>query len=338
MCGIAGLYSRDGGPVDVAPLDRLIGALAHRGPDGHGTHVDAEVGLAHRRLSILDPTEAGAQPMRRGAVVLVHNGEIYNYLELGDELRALGEVITSGSDTEVILAAYDRWGPDAVARFNGMFAFALWDGARRRLVLARDRMGVKPMYLRRTRRTLAFASEPMAFVTAAALDPDDAWIPEPHLGVVHDFLTQGWTDHSRDTFLDGVTALPAAHLLIVEDGRERLVRYWDTPPLADDGRPTTRNADRARDDALVDEFRATFEILRPPAAAFRRPARLVPVGRPRLVVDRHDRGAAAWRWTTGRRTSRHREWASTRAFRGMGSTSRGSPRSSRTRPASRSYA
>ena len=141
MCGIAGLVSRDGGPVDVAPLDRLIGALAHRGPDGHGTHVDAEVGLAHRRLSILDPTEAGAQPMRRGANVLIHNGEVYNYLELADELRALGEVITSGSDTEVILAAYDRWGPDAVARFNGMFAFALWDRSERKLHLARDRAG-----------------------------------------------------------------------------------------------------------------------------------------------------------------------------------------------------
>jgi asparagine synthase (glutamine-hydrolysing) len=259
MCGIAGLYSRDRSPIDVAPLERLIGALAHRGPDGHGTHEGDGVRLAHRRLSILDPTEAGAQPMRRGATVLVHNGEVYNYLELGDELRGLGEVITSGTDTEVILAAYNRWGPDAVARFNGMFAFALWDGARRRLVLARDRMGVKPMYLRRTRRTLAFASEPMAFVTAAALDSDDAWIPEPNLGAVHDFLTQGWTDHSRDTFLDGVTALPAAHLLIVEDGREQLVRYWDTPPLTDDSRPITRGVDRTRDDALVDEFRTTFE-------------------------------------------------------------------------------
>ena len=259
MCGIAGVCSRDGSPIDSAPFERLMGALAHRGPDGTGVHCDGGIGLGHRRLSILDPSDAGAQPMHRGATVLVHNGEVYNYLELAAELRDLGEVITSGTDTEVILAAYARWGLAAVSRFNGMFAFALWDAPRNRLVLARDRMGVKPMYLRRSRRTLAFASEPRAFVAGGALDADDAWLPEPQLGVVHDFLARGWTDHSAETFLDGVTSLPPAHLLVVEDGNERLVRYWDPPPLADDARPEARAADRERDESLVDEFRATFD-------------------------------------------------------------------------------
>ncbi len=109
--------------------------------------------------------------------LLVHNGEVYNYLELAAELRDLGEQITTGTDTEVILAAYDRWGLDAVSRFNGIFAFGLWDGERQRLLLARDRMGVKPLYLRRTRRSLAFASEPTAFIAGSALDSDDCMGP-----------------------------------------------------------------------------------------------------------------------------------------------------------------
>ena len=178
----------------------MVDALAHRGPDGSGVHASGQIGLGHRRLSILDPTEAGAQPMRRGGTLLVHNGEIYNFLEFADELRDQGEAIVTGTDTEVILAAYRVWGPDAVQRFNGMFAFALWDDDRRRLLVARDRMGIKPLYLRRTPHTLAFASEPMAFVAAGPLEPGDPWTPRPHPGVVHDFLSRGWTDHSSATF------------------------------------------------------------------------------------------------------------------------------------------
>ena len=259
MCGIAGILALDGGPVDSRPLERMVDAIGHRGPDGSGIHVAPEIGLGHRRLSILDPSEAGAQPMFRGRNVLVHNGEVYNYLELAAELREQGEQFTTGTDTEVILAAYNVWGVDAISRFNGMFAFALWDDERRRLLLARDRMGVKPLYLRRTRRSLAFASEPPAFIAGGALDAEDGWRPEPNLGVVHDFLARGWTEHSTATFLDGVTALASAHLLVVEPGRERQIRYWGPPTLADDDRAAVRGADRKRDDALVEQFRDTFD-------------------------------------------------------------------------------
>ncbi len=259
MCGIAGVIRIDGAPVDPQPVSRMIDAMCHRGPDGIGTHFAPGVGLGHLRLSILDPTDAGAQPMVRGPHVLIHNGEVYNYLELADELRARGEEFTTGTDTEVMLAAYRVWGPDAVARFNGMFAFALWDEERRRLLLARDRMGVKPMYLRRTARSVAFASEPTAFVAAGPLDADDGWLPRPHLGAVHDFLARGWTEHSDATFLDGVTALPSAHLMLIDAGGERLVRYWAKPPLADDARPAVRGTDRRRDLDLVEEFRSTFD-------------------------------------------------------------------------------
>jgi asparagine synthase (glutamine-hydrolysing) len=259
MCGIAGTLRLDGDAADPRPVDRLIEAMAHRGPDGRGTCLDGSIALGHLRLSILDPTPAGAQPMSRAGTVLIHNGEVYNYLELAEELTALGARITSGTDTEVILAAYDAWGIDAVRRFNGMFAFALWDRPRQRLVLARDRMGVKPLYLRQTARSLVFASEVGAFARAYPVDASDVWKPEPHLPAVHDFLARGRTDHSDATFLDGVTALPAAHLLVVEGGEQRLVRYWGPPALADDDRPFVAGRDRARDDELVEEFRTTFD-------------------------------------------------------------------------------
>lgn len=259
MCGIAGIVSLNGDPVDEHQIRAMLDAMAHRGPDGRGQYCRDGVALGHLRLSILDPTPAGAQPMVRGPDVLIHNGEVYNYVELAAELRALGERIETGTDTEVILAAYRRWGVDAVRRFNGMFAFALWDSQRRRLLLARDRMGVKPLYLRRTARSVVFASEPPAFLAARPVDDGDAWQPEPHPGAVHDFLARHRVDHSTATFLQGVTSLPPAHILLVEDGVERLVRYWGPPALSDDDRPAVRGTDSRRDDALIEEFRDRFD-------------------------------------------------------------------------------
>jgi asparagine synthase (glutamine-hydrolysing) len=259
VCGIAGIVTLDGSPIDRGSLERMVDALAHRGPDGRGVHVDGTIGLGHRRLSILDPTPAGAQPMFRSRSVLIHNGEVYNYLELAAELRGQGEHIDTATDTEVMLAAYRAWGVDAISRFNGMFAFALWDAEQRRLILARDRMGVKPLYIRRTGHSLAFASEIKALVAGRPMDTSDGWRPEPHLGAINDFLARGATDHSTVTFLQGVTALPSSHFIIVEDGAERQIRYWGPPPLADDDRPTVRGTDGERDRRLVEDFQATFD-------------------------------------------------------------------------------
>ena len=152
--------------------------------------------------------------------------------------------------------ASGAWTP--IARFNGMFAFALWDAARNRLVLARDRMGVKPLYIRRTGRSIVFASEIGALLVGRPADPADTWRPEPHRGAVHDFLARGKVDHSMTTFVDEVTALQPGHCLVVEGGVERTIRYWGPPQLADDARATVSGADLARDEALVDEFRALF--------------------------------------------------------------------------------
>lgn len=259
MCGIAGINCRDGSPVNEPSLKRMVAALLHRGPDGHGCHVSGPIGLGHTRLSILDPSTAGRQPMLRDRNVLVHNGEIYNYLELAAELRTLGESIETTTDTEMILVAYRVWGISAISRFNGMFAFALWDEDRKRLILARDRMGVKPLYIRRTAHTLAFASEPAALLAGAPIDKEDTFTPEPHLGAVRDFLVRGLIDHSSQSFFDGVVSLAPGHLLVVDGETERTIRYWQPPALGDDARCVVTGTDLKRDRERVEEFAGLFD-------------------------------------------------------------------------------
>ncbi|HEX2544608.1 MAG TPA: asparagine synthase (glutamine-hydrolyzing) [Ramlibacter sp.] len=161
MCGIAGVLRTDGGSVELATLQRMAAAVAHRGPDGEGFFQDGPLGLAHRRLAVIDLSERGAQPMHSadGRYVLTYNGEIYNYRELRGELEKLGHSFRSASDSEVLINAWAQWGAGALPRFNGMFAFALWDRRERKLVLARDRYGIKPLYWRCDAEGVAFGSE-----------------------------------------------------------------------------------------------------------------------------------------------------------------------------------
>jgi asparagine synthase (glutamine-hydrolysing) len=258
MCGIAAIHSLDGSPALRGALDRLMPCLAHRGPDGRGLDVDGPTALGHWRLSILDPTDVGAQPMERDGIRLIHNGEVYNYLELRDELAAAGLTFTTETDTEMIIAAYRCWGLDAFSRFNGMWAMILWDPERRRLVASRDRLGVKPLYFRRTPRAILFASEVQALARTASVHDGDTWRPGPDVRAVRDFLERGLSDHSAATFVAGVESLPAGHHLVVEDGAARTVRYWSPPALSEDARPTSA-ATRDGDARLVEEFRATFD-------------------------------------------------------------------------------
>ncbi|TME05241.1 MAG: asparagine synthetase B, partial [Chloroflexi bacterium] len=142
MCGICGVVQLNGEPVQAATLDRMNQEIAHRGPDGHGAWIDGPVGLAHRRLAIIDLTETGRQPMRNedGSVLVTYSGEIYNFRELRAELEATGRhTFHSQSDTEVLVHGYEEWGEESVCKLNGHFAYALWDSRRRRLFLARDR-------------------------------------------------------------------------------------------------------------------------------------------------------------------------------------------------------
>jgi asparagine synthase (glutamine-hydrolysing) len=172
MCGIAGIFNRNGEPVSQVILRKMTDAIAHRGPDGEGFYVDSFLGLGHRRLAILDLSPAGHQPMatEEGNYVVTYNGEIYNYQELRVELESLGHRFRSKSDTEVLLHAYAQWGPECVRRFNGMFAFALWDRTRQELFLARDRYGIKPLYYVFAGPVLVFASEQKAILSHPSVE------------------------------------------------------------------------------------------------------------------------------------------------------------------------
>ena len=223
MCGIAGIVSLSGVPVDglerkLAVMSRL---LAHRGPDGEDTSVLAcgTAGLAHRRLAIIDLSEAAAQPMHAGnGTALVHNGEIYNYLELRDELAPRWR-FRSQSDTETILAAYETHGTDLLDHLRGMFAFALWDERKRRLFCARDRFGIKPFYYTVVGDTLYFASEAKAllpFVPEIATNP----------AALAEYLVFQYT-LGEHTLFQGIHQLMPGHALVAENGTLRTWRYWD---------------------------------------------------------------------------------------------------------------
>jgi asparagine synthase (glutamine-hydrolysing) len=219
MCGIAGLFHCGTiKPVDPARVERMSDALAHRGPDGSGVWTAPGVGLGHRRLSIID-LAGSLQPMHSadGRAVLVYNGEIYNYRELRRELASLGAQFRTEGDSEVILAAWQQWGADCLRRFNGMFAFAIYDCVRRELFLARDRLGVKPLYMAPlSDGSLAFASELKGLLAHPLLRRE----VDPL--AIEDYLTWGYVPDHR-SILKGVEKLPAGHY--------RVLRH-DTPPAA----------------------------------------------------------------------------------------------------------
>ncbi|HEX6966019.1 MAG TPA: asparagine synthase (glutamine-hydrolyzing) [Gemmatimonadaceae bacterium] len=220
MCGIAGLFGRGWEP---AQLDAMIARQRHRGPDASGTYADPSglAALGHNRLSIIDLSDAGAQPMfsHDGRLCIVFNGEIYNYLELRAELHDYP--FRSRSDTEVVLAAYERWGEACLDRFVGMFAFLIWDTREQRLFAARDRFGVKPMYYhQRPDGSLAIASEIGTLRTGGVpMEPDEVtWAT---------YLVHGIHEHTARTFWRGVQALPAGHKLTWRDGQLRIAKWYD---------------------------------------------------------------------------------------------------------------
>lgn len=178
MCGIAGIYNYGtNAPADPLLLSTMTDAVAHRGPDGSGAFIDGALGLGHRRLAILDPSPRGAQPMHSASrrTVISYNGEIYNFKELRSTLEARGRTFYSMSDTAVILEAWEEWGVEAVARLDGIFAFALWDTAERALYLTRDAFGVKPLYVRDDGHQILFASEPKAILSDPAFAREVDW-------------------------------------------------------------------------------------------------------------------------------------------------------------------
>ena len=293
MCGIAGIVSL-GRPVDLGALQRMTDLQAHRGPDGEGFvacwenaerfhhaflrhtaqsdgRAPLAVGLGHRRLAIVDLTERGRQPMTvaDGQSWIVFNGEIYNHLELRAQLETLGYCFTTRTDTEVLLQAYRHWGEDCLGHLQGMFAFAIWDGARGRLFCARDRLGIKPFYYATPSGSFVFASEMKALLAFPGLDatPDD--------DAVLDFLVHGNCDYGERTLVRAVKALPAGHSLGVDTATGRLAAraYWQLTPSSSNG---------VRDLQRIDDLRAPLSLTQ--AGVVRLVDRLVAAGLVRRVA------------------------------------------------------
>ncbi|MCF1592064.1 N-acetylglutaminylglutamine amidotransferase [Streptomyces muensis] len=250
MCGLTGEVRFDGRRADRAAVGRMTDRLAARGPDGQGTWARGPVALGHRRLKIIDLSDRGAQPMTdaRAEITGVFNGCVYNHPELRAELRGLGHRFESTSDTEVVLKAYQQWGTACVEHFRGMFVFAIVEHRTGRVVLARDRLGIKPLYLARTPGRLRFASTLPALLAAGDVDTS------LDLVALHQYLSWHATVAAPHTVLSGVRKLPPATVRIVEpDGTHRDHCYWQPS--------YTRRADRA--DMGADEWRdAVLDALR----------------------------------------------------------------------------
>jgi asparagine synthase (glutamine-hydrolysing) len=221
MCGIAGIYDLRGRPIAASEVRAMNDVIRHRGPDDGGEYVEQALGLANRRLSIIDLSPAGHQPMANedGSLLLVYNGELYNFQELVPLLEARGHRFHSKTDTEVVLHSYEEWGPDCLTHFNGMFAFAIWDQRERRLFLARDRFGIKPLYYAQADGRFVFASEVKSLLRAGVprrVSPE---------ALVEYFTFQNLL--SDLTLFDGVRLLPPGHTLTVSEDGIKTERYWD---------------------------------------------------------------------------------------------------------------
>ncbi|MFA5400919.1 MAG: asparagine synthase (glutamine-hydrolyzing) [Dehalococcoidia bacterium] len=260
MCGIVGIIDFKSTGIRTNDLVRMANAISHRGPDDEGyvlanfstgehisamgkeTHTDVlssdfvytprsdisdipglyNLGFGHRRLSIIDVSPAGHQPMCNdtGDIWIIHNGEIYNYIELRNELRAKGHHFKSNSDTEVILRAYMEWGPDCLCKFNGMWAFAIWDSVKKELFCARDRLGIKPFYYYFDSHIFAFSSEIKGLLQLSIQ-------AEPNSELIYDFLKVGILDHTDSSFFNKIKKLPQSHYLkVTRVGNLSLHKYW----------------------------------------------------------------------------------------------------------------
>ena len=251
MCGISGiaLSSRSSRRIDPRVLELMRDVIKHRGPDDEGLFVDGRVGLGHRRLSIVD-VAAGHQPMANedGSLHITYNGEIYNHAEFRAPLEARGHVYRTHCDTETILHLYEEEGARCVERLRGMFAFAIWDAKKRELFVARDRLGVKPLYYAHTDDgSLYFASEIKALLEAHAV------APELNFGALPDYLANHATS-GEETLFRGVRRLPPGHTLLWRDGQVRVEKYWDVTFAGG----ADRGARRKTDEEYVEEWTELF--------------------------------------------------------------------------------
>ena len=260
MCGITAPRGLDGSPADPSLMPVMGRVISHRGPDDEGHHADGPCAIGMRRLSIID-LSGGHQPISSfdGTLWLVCNGEIYNFRELRHELEQLGHRFKTRSDSEVILVGYAQYGDEFIHRLNGMFGFALWDARRRRLIVGRDRLGIKPIYIYRDAHRLAFASEAKALLALPGVSAD---IEPPAL---HAYLNLGYVASPMSLFR-GIGKLPPATVLVAEAGRVEEHRYWRIPGRTEEGIAEEEWVERVR--ARLEESVRTQMVSDVPIGAF----------------------------------------------------------------------
>jgi len=248
MCGIAGILHLDGRPVSAETVTAMVRAIAHRGPDDSGVWTEGAIGLGHARLSIIDLSPTGHQPMTTpdGRATIVFNGEVYNFPALRERLVAEGVAFRGTSDTEVVLHAYARWGAASFAMLQGMFALAVWDSPARRLHLVRDRFGIKPLYYAANERRIAFASEIKGVLASGGVDRGIDW------AALHEYLYFGNPLRDRTMFRSVREVLPG-HFLTIGDGGITDSTYWrveETPVIHDDLDTATRRVREGLEQAV----------------------------------------------------------------------------------------
>lgn len=244
MCGICGIFNLNGMPINPVLLNQMAKVIQHRGPDGEGSFIDTEIGLSHRRLSIID-LNGGAQPIcnEDGMLQIVFNGEIYNFVELREELKNFGHEFRTQSDTEVIVHAYEQWGMNCVNRFNGMFAFAIWDKHKRELFLARDHLGIKPLYYVQIGYRLLFSSE------IKSLLQDTEYLREVNLESLAELFTFRCVP-SPKTLFKNIFKLPPGHRMLATRSEITISRYWSWIPQL---------RKKYREEELIEEYQDLFE-------------------------------------------------------------------------------
>ncbi|MFK7807292.1 MAG: asparagine synthetase B, partial [Saprospiraceae bacterium] len=220
MCGINGIFGLEQVSEPEAVIKKMNAKLAHRGPNHDGIYTDNALALGHRRLSIIDTSDHANQPYfsEDRSVVLVFNGEIYNYIELKKELSDY--TFNTSSDTEVIIAAYQKWGTECLTHFNGMFSLALWDTKKEQLLIARDRLGIKPLYYTESNNSFIFSSELRALISSELVTS------ELDTAALTEYLRYQ-TVHSPNTILKDIYSIPSGHALIITDNERKLHQYWD---------------------------------------------------------------------------------------------------------------
>ncbi len=226
MCGIVGIYNMQNKKVDKEVLEKMTNSLIHRGPDGEGYFIKGNLGFGHRRLSIIDLSENAKQPMcnEDKSIWIVYNGEVYNYIELMDNLKNKGHYFKSCSDTEVIIHSYEEYGFNCLEKFIGMFSFAIWDERKRILFCARDRFGIKPFYYFFDGEIFIFSSEIKAILESGCITA------EPEDEIICDYLVFGLKNHKEKTFFKNIKTLNPAHYLILENSNLKKLKYWELNP------------------------------------------------------------------------------------------------------------